>query len=319
VKPDWIEGTILKKNLADVLGYLHELLGDFQELPRGMMGYNHAAIVAGSGRVCWDDKRDDMGIHVSLPATAITNLGYNPVSLLIDLCENLGMRLSRLDLAADDLKGTLNFDAIENSVRCVHFVSRWTKVRRFEEIENGQSLGRTYYFGSPSSDTQIRIYDKAAERRAAGENFVGHWIRVEMQLRDERAHKAAEHIVKHPDTWQVWAAGLIKGYLDFKTVSSDSNKSRWLTATWWDDFLGRVSKERITFSRDIPTIERVQEWFDRQLAPSLCAMQTVLGADTVSKMIASNSSRMKAKHRAMIDLARKYPSRGLMRETIASD
>jgi len=306
VKPDWIEGTIKKKHLGGVLEYLHELLGDFQELPRGNYGYNHAAIVAGAGRVFWHDERNDMGVHVSLPATAIVNLGYNPVLLLADLYEQGMMEFTRVDLAGDDLKGTLNFDVIEKSVRSVHFVSRWNKVRCFEDIENGESLGRTYYFGSPSSDAQIRIYDKAAQCRAAGENFVGHWIRVELQLRDERAHKAAEYIVKHPDTWQTWAAGLIKGYLDFKIASSDSNKSRWVTTAWWDDFLEFASKERITFSRGIRTIENVKEWFDRQLAPSLCAMQTVLGADAVSEMIERSAPRMKAKHRAMIDLARLY-------------
>ena len=204
-------------------------------------------------------------------------------------------------------------------------MSRWNDW----DFYKNKKGGRTFYYGSAQSNARLCIYDKAAERRAAGENFVGHWIRVELRLKEERAHKVAEHIVNHPDTWQMWAAGLIKGYLDFKISSGDSNKSRWVTASWWDEFLGFVGKERITFSRVIRTIEDTQEWFERQLAPSLCAMQTVLGADKVSQMIASNAPRMKAKHSAMIDLALAYRARaGLQvstmsesveRETVARD
>lgn len=306
MKVDWVEGTILDRHFKIVLDDLGELLGDFQELPRGMMGYNHAAIVLGSGRVCWNDTRDDMGVHVSLPATALANLGMCPVSLLFVLSEKFGMKFTRIDLAGDDLKGVLNLDTIDKSVRDVHFVSRWRKVKRVEDFENGEGQGCTFYFGSPSSDTQIRIYDKAAERRAAGERFVGHWIRVEIQSRGERAHAVAEYILKHPKTWQTWAAGYIKGYLDFKILSGDSHKSRWATAVWWDEFLGFASKERLTFSVGVRTIEDVARWCDRQLAPSLCALRAVVGEDKFSDLVSRGASRLKPKHLAMIDLALAY-------------
>ncbi len=306
MKVDWLEGTILDGRFKVVLDDLHDLLGDFQELPRGMLGYNHAAIVVGSGRVCWDDMRDDMGVHVSLPSTALGNLGVCPVSLLAIFLERFRMKFTRIDLAADDLKGILNLDTIDKSVRDMYFVSRWRKVKRVEDFENGKSQGLTFYFGSQSSDTQIRIYDKAAERRAAGENFVGHWVRVEIQSRDDRAHAVAEYIFKHPDSWQTWAAGYIKSYLDFKIPSGDSHKYRWVTAGWWDEFLGFVSKERLTFSVGVRTIEDVQEWCDRQLVPSLFALRTVLGEVKFSNLISGGASRLKPKHLAMIDLALSY-------------
>ncbi|MBQ1233185.1 MAG: replication initiation factor domain-containing protein, partial [Clostridia bacterium] len=45
-----------------------------------------------------------------------------------------------------------------------------------------QTFSRIYH-GSPKSNMYIRIYDKAAERDLEGI----HWIRVEMQMRDEIA------------------------------------------------------------------------------------------------------------------------------------
>jgi phage replication initiation protein len=205
-------------------------------------------------------------------------------------------------LVKNNLKGILDLDTISAFTRSRSYVSRW---QEWSYNENSTG-GRTFYYGSPTSETRLCIYDKAAERCAAGQLFVGPWIRVELRLKDKRAQKAAEYIVSHPDDWQPWAAGLIKGYLDFKNPTADQNGSRWPTAPWWDEFLEFAAKERITFSVDVRTIEDIKAWFDRQLAPSLCALQTVVGAEKVSTMIASQSHRMKSKHHAMIDLARSY-------------
>jgi phage replication initiation protein len=301
MKPDWLEGTIHTVHYQAALDSVKELLGEMQELPYGQHGYSHGAIVVGSGRVYWHPERSDMGVHISLPPTAMANVGKHPVELLIDLF-NLGVEFTRIDLAGDDLKGILNLDTISEFTRSRRYVSRWHDWSYNDNSEGG----RTYYYGSPTSESRLCIYDKAAERSAAGQLFVGHWIRVELRLKGKRAQKAAEYIVSHPDDWQPWAAGLIKGYLDFKIPSTDANKSRQESAPWWDEFLGFAVKERITFSVDVRTIEDIQEWLDRQLAPSLCALQTVVGAEKVSAMIASNAHRMKPKHHAMIDLARGY-------------
>ncbi|CAG0964697.1 hypothetical protein ANRL3_01111 [Anaerolineae bacterium] len=246
-----------------------------------------------------------MGIHVSLPPTVFSNLGINPASLLIDLYQ-YGLECTRIDLAADDLKGILNLDVIETSLRAHHYVSRWDKWDKHESFDKVGSLGVTYYLGSRSSAVKIRIYDKAAERRAAGEDFKGLWIRVEIELHKKRAHATGEHIVAHPNNWSVWAAGIIKGYVDFKLASADSNKSRWLTTGWWDEFLGFAAKERITFSVGIRTVEDLQRWYDRQLAQSMKVLQKYYGKEKFAKMIASPAVQLKEKHRAMLELAESY-------------
>lgn len=57
-------------------------------------------------------------------------------------------------------------------------------------VEYG-SEGECIYFGSPKSNTRIRIYNKAAERGyKEGEK---HWIRVELQLRDVNASGALKN------------------------------------------------------------------------------------------------------------------------------
>ena len=103
------------------------------------------------------------------------------------------------------------------------------------------------YFGSPTSDIRLRFYDKAAERHR---DDVDHWVRAEVQLRDERAFKAIENIVDFKDV-SVVVLGILNEYLRFVEPSEDTNKSRWETAAWWTAFLDRVDKVKLITQKSI--------------------------------------------------------------------
>jgi len=301
---DWIEGTILNRNTKSVLDDLRALFRcDWIALPKGMYGYASAALVYESGRVLWGGS-DDMGVHVSLPSSAISLSGFDPISLLVDL-RKLGMRFTRVDLAADDFEGILNLDSIEHCTKNGLFASRWRKWL-YNEDSGG---GRTWYYGDSQSDARMRIYDKAAERRGAGEDYQGHWVRVELRLKDERADAAVSYIIQHLDGWHGWACGVIRGYIDFKDdSSSDSNATRRKTALWWDRFLQSASRQRITVPIEVRTIDDVARWFEHQLAPSVCVLRTVFGEDKFTDMVTAGSSRWRSKHLSMIDRALAYGS-----------
>lgn len=77
MKIDWLEGTIIGKLVDRVLSDLQKILNGWQELPRGGYGYEFAAIVCGSGRVYWSRARPEMGVHISMPSSAIDVSGYS--------------------------------------------------------------------------------------------------------------------------------------------------------------------------------------------------------------------------------------------------
>ena len=126
------------------------------------------------------------------------------------------LNITRLDVAADDHTGMLDIDEIIQDTRNKEYVS---KSDYWEIIES--SKGQSLQFGSPQSDTLIRIYDKARERNCPeGE----HWIRVELQLRRERAIAFTQLGLPIGESY----CGVMVNYLRFVDPDGfDSNKWRW--------------------------------------------------------------------------------------------
>lgn len=300
VKIDWLEGTILHIEIGFALDQLRAMFPDFEELDHGALGYECSAVVLQAARVYWSRSRPQNGVHFSLPPSAIelSNLDYESYAQRLNA---LGTKFTRVDLAADDTKGILDMETIRHAVDSETFVSS-AKKRPHEEFDH-ECNGRTFYFGRAQSKTRVRIYDKAAEQRARGRMYIGHWVRVEMQLRAERADAAVRYILEHPDDWQPQACGWLLTTLDFKIVGTDSNKSRWTSADWWLNFLEFASKERIFISRRIPTIDDVLHWLRVQVGPNMLVVQTALGKEALSDIANSAAGRLKRKHLAMIESA----------------
>jgi DNA relaxase NicK len=299
VKIDWLEGTIVDMPIAQALNQLHDIFPDWQDLDHGGLGYECSSVVLDKGRIYWSGARPANGVHFSLPPSAIELSEKDHEQFARELLSIRG-KISRLDLAADDtMAGILDIETIKEAVDKRYFISIAKKQPK--EIVDHEGEGRTFYFGRGQSKTIIRIYDKAAERRAAGKMFLGHWIRVEMQLRDERADSAIRYILDHPEEWQAQAAGWLLSSLDFKIPSDDPNKSRWETAPWWLAFLDHTSKERIYISKRVQTIDDLVEWIDNQVGPSLLVVKTVFGTVALSDIADRALPRMKDKHMKYID------------------
>lgn len=296
---DWISGTITDRPISETLATLNEIFSGWLDLEFGNYGYECSAIVCTSGRVYWSNVRPEMGVHFSLPSSALDICKIDTVSLARRLV-GLGTKFTRVDFALDDTTGILDLDVIGKHARAGHFVSRWKRNRVWEEFENGQSLGVTYSFGSRSSESYLRIYDKAAEQ-----NTVGHWVRVELELKDERADTALKELLALPvEAWGEKVSSWLFGLLDFKIVSSDSNKSRWQTAEWWLKFLGSVKKSRLYVSHAEPTFDGLKGWIDRQCLPSLFVVMMKTGKEELFRDIAYASDRLKPKHLAMLGTSR---------------
>lgn len=298
-KIDWLEGTFKEIPFLQVLENIKRLfLDDFVELDRGGMGYSHSALVCETGRVFWSPDRPEMGVHLTLPSKALEVSEFNPLTLASDL-HSEGFEFTRVDFALDDTVGMLDLTQIISSVKAGAFVSR---ARKWTHIENSEG-GETISFGSRSSDSYIRIYDKAAEQTQAKKKFVvGHWVRVELELKRERADAAILTLLAsiNPDEQVKNVFGWFRSALDFKTIGTDSNKSRWQTVEWWEKFLAYCEKVRIFLSQSVRTAQQVVDWIDRQVAPSLLVAMTVLEPEGLLKLASNAVSRLKPKHIAMM-------------------
>jgi putative DNA relaxase len=293
---DWIEGTIVDKPVRVALPLVKGLLAavDWQELDRGGYGYECSAMVADSGRVFWSLHNPRMGVHVSLPSSAISVLCADPAGLLRELV-SLGMKVTRVDFAFDDKSGLLDLEQIGQSVEAKNYVSRSRKWTFMKNEEGGQ----TWAFGRRSSDSFIRTYDKAAEQHVDG-----HWVRVELELKDKRA-EAAVHVLLScgVESWPERVASWLRGLLEFKEPGTDENKSRWEIAKWWESFLESAKKSTLTISKRPRTVEELRVWVDEQVGPSLSVLSLALGGDEILRIIDRGSERLKPKHLAMISSA----------------
>lgn len=147
------------------------------------------------------------------------------------------IRPKRIDIAFDDMTGLLDVKNIFWKTYDQSYVSRLRRSECHAAFENG-NRGLSVDFGSKTSNVFIRIYDKAAERGFTPEE-VPHWVRCELQLKEENAggflFAASEKGMK--TVYQ----GVMKNYLSFREPDdSDSNKRRWEESPWWTDFLERA-------------------------------------------------------------------------------
>lgn len=178
------------------------------ELMKGAHGYRD--------RLYWErisihfNGRDDMGIWLEMSGQgcrAFESFGSGDYESLFAEVSAAGddMHITRLDVAFDDHAGLLDIEQILSDSRSGEYVSKWRGGNVTYGI--GEDAGRSVLFGSRSSEMLLRIYDKAAERGFDDR----HWVRVELQLRRDRA---AAFLARTEPIGERWA-GTLANYLRF--------------------------------------------------------------------------------------------------------
>ena len=185
------------------------------------------------------DGAENMGVCVDMSGTGCRAFEtYSKISwdeLMQILYYSSGdYNVSRLDMAFDDHTGILDINQLRDDTDDHLYVSR----SRTWKVEYGSS-GTTIYHGSPKSDMYIRIYDKAAERDLED----CHWIRVELQMRDEIATGFIDGLMIHPVGDQF--RGVLHNYLRYvQDPGCDLNMSRWPMTDYWSALIDGIQQIR---------------------------------------------------------------------------
>lgn len=152
------------------------------------------------------------------------------------------MSVTRLDLAYDDHSGLLNIWQMYRDVQDRNYISKAKKsLIIWSDDQEKDIQGLTLQIGSKSSPVLIRIYNKAAERGWGPER---HWIRVELQLREQRSHEALKLLFQRESIGMV-ASGILRNYCCFVTPTADTNRSRWPVSDYWLRVLEGMEKLRV--------------------------------------------------------------------------
>lgn len=238
-------------------------------------GYNKA----GRWVTAEEKARNDMGVCLNLSGQGCrafeehSKVGW--FELFKRILQHNG-HITRLDLAYDDHMGVIDIYRFAHDIHDRNYRSKSKKSKILWSDDQEQDVqGLTVYVGKESSDVFIRVYDKAAER---GFDHSKHWVRVELQLRDERADAALRRLFQK-ESIGVVAAGILRNYLTVCVPTGDSNKARWPVAYYWERVLGQMETIRLWSAPGEPyNFSKTEMHVIKQYAQFVLAYKDIYGS-----------------------------------------
>lgn len=283
--------------VLNVLGFSD--ISGWQEI-KGNYGYQKA-IFYGGIRIYYAG-RFDMGICVSMSGEGCRTIENNKEHDWIKLFELLlssdKINITRLDVAFDDTEGLLNISKVARYTLAL----KWSgKFKSYSVTEGSQ--GTSVYFGSPSSDIRLRIYDKAAER---GFKDGRHWVRTELQMRDDIATAMCKAIVKGNanggDIGRIFC-GVVNNYVRFINSERTRNE-RCETVGWWAEFLNTTEKIRL-FQKvgTVYNLPHIENYLKKQAGNSVYTYVTCMGGDLepLIELVKARRKKLSRKQEALIN------------------
>jgi len=284
---DWLSFTSKKHSPEDLIAAL-----GLSEVPwsitKGARGYQDRKYFS-----CISihyNGRADMGVWVEMSGQGcrtfetLSRLQDNKWEKLFGFIRENGLKITRLDVAYDDHTGILNIRDIVQDTQAGMFISRsnyWETVL--------SSKGATVQIGSPQSKVLIRIYDKAAERGKTDE----HWIRVEIQMRDDRAIQ----FTRIPLPIGQAFAGVLLNYLRYIIPDEDSNRWRWPMMEYWSNLIEDAEKISIFRAPGMEyNEERCKNYVINQAGNAIDACIQMYGLEEFASMIEQRQTARNPKY-----------------------
>lgn len=258
---DWLEATVPVKGClpSERAAELAEQFGGMTPLDHGGYGYSAGGTVFGTGRIFWADERPEMGVHVSLPSSALERSNGDWQAWVAVVWWDRG-KFTRCDLALDQIETPL--DVVAEAVKARQVVSHF---QRANQLTNLWAEGSTVYLGSTASDTRVRIYDKRAEMIARGEDCPEQLlVRCEVQFRRERAEQVMRQLAAGADL-----AGLIRGVLDFRDLAAANQSNRAEQLPWWERWLSGAAAVKLVIKKRKSDLDAMRAWVKRQVSATL--------------------------------------------------
>lgn len=324
---DWLSFTIQtdingvgKKAVREFLKQMNLNTLPFAENETGRHGYNRSLSLQNYINVYYNevkfneydennsDKLDriiKMGVHFEFTGQGCRILEQDrDWADWFNLLDGLNARYSRIDIALDDFIGLLDFDLMEEKIKKgeVISLSRTRNIeanldfRKAEKLDNnGNSKGKTIYFGNKSSLMMIRFYDKKREQQAK-KIFCpfDFWQRYEIVLKREKAIDFVEKLrsgKSFSDLYLEVLAGLIR----FIEPSGDQNKARWKTSPFWADFIKGSEPIKLERKNLDPSLDKTIKWVSESVLGSLQLLIEVAKKGDLDLLELLKNSRVREK------------------------
>lgn len=283
---DWLSFTIPQNSRS--WAYLDTILGPGQpgeafRTYRDSLRYPSGAVAA---------YNPTSRIYVVLSASALFCLEWEAANLVAGALAN-GAKFTRIDIARDDQAGILNLETIVSKLREWEVQTRWQSWSRIESHSRGAPGGQTVYIGNRASGGFLRIYDKAAQTQTAG-----HWIRVELELKQDKAVAMSKLIAKRDFDF----SNVLYDHIRFLEPCT-GHRRRWPDSPWWTDFLGTCERCKLELPKYEIGLEDVQNWFENTCTSALYLLKET-GTD-VQEILAKGREKFASnpRHQRVMEMA----------------
>ena len=240
---DWLTVSCKEEDPWYWVTLLHMEDAAWSAMEKGRNGYRNG-LYFGSISILYDGN-PGMGICLDMSGQGCRTFeeygSGDFIALFRLFSQDERFHITRLDVAFDDHSGILDirqlFYDTDDQGGGQQFVSKFRKSKIEKSFKDGRP-GISIYHGSEQSDIMIRIYDKAAER---GLPETQHWVRVELQLRRDRASQFAFTAVSEPIG--TLFRGVLVNYVRYvDDPGTDSNCWRWPMKSYWAELIDQVGR-----------------------------------------------------------------------------
>ncbi len=229
----------------------------FEDSVSGIWTYQYKAVERRSKAfLAWSDhqpgKPDEerLDVVVNLPGEACEMLGTQG---LLDLVRELGLQVTRLDLAWDT--DVFSPREVFDTWKAGNHVSHVKKKPKWIEEEHD-----TCYIGSRSAQNarMVRFYNRRGPTR------------VELELHKKRADIMWKVLDEMPlEDWSIAGLHHLVDFVDFRDRSADLNVGRCPRLDWWDVFTAGASRLSLPIPRKSPDLESQEKWLQEGVATTL--------------------------------------------------
>ncbi len=291
----WLRCSFRKPMQSQVLHVVDMFFGDHEVRDWGLWKYDRSFYwdSAGVSLQFRDGEKDGEGATqgmstLEVPGGALESLSPFGVAAFFKALADLSPRVSRMDSFFDDalrritphdLAG-LVYELDEHGAEVRRDFTGFRRIAvKFAAsgglVEDEVDFGRR---GNVGCGKYLRIYDKRLE--SDGENPA---VRYELELSDERAHKAFMGLVSRGydlEDWARWLGGLIATSIDFikrTDRAGDKNLDRLERYEFWASILLDLGTAKITLEKKDSNLEHKKTHFENQYTKSMRTFRIAMG------------------------------------------
>jgi phage replication initiation protein len=311
---DWLAFTLPDASVHDVMKMIG---GEWSRGKAGFRGYPLSWILAdpsrGVGLLGTGAPRRPREVHVDLSAGIVSSWELTKVRTILQWVVQEQGHFTRVDCALDDRRPLVPLSLVTQAAemgQCITRADRVQVIRSFS-LHKGTTAGETIYFGSPQSQTLLRVYDKRLELLAKQRPHADEFgIRWELEFKQDRADLCGQFLgdLEEAD-WLKLLIGLLRSYVDFRDTTRDAEDEERACAPrlpWYESLTMGFKAGRLTLAQEEPDEARVKNWITRSVAPMLAALCALPGGQTwMESAIVEGADRWKQRHRQLVTNGRR--------------